>query len=247
MPSLHLRFLLLDLHLCTGPNSPLVKGEYSGLPEGGGLVPAATTTRNPHLPKTNILKQISKPIRLPDPHSVPCLLSAWEIKLTGNKNVLKGHLNSARPMPMTDFSRSLYMRKIQNIAFFSISLFPAIQLHCFFERTTVAGGVPGAFNPGVAIVPLLPRVTQISSLRDFCSPYLSLLLLFLSFLYSPLPGGALPFAVDQKEVKVLSNLSFLPPHGFLFPAHIPEDPQKTAPAFAGPDYFDWPPLLFTFR
>ncbi len=117
MASLCLRFLLLDLHLCTSPNSPLVKGEYSGLPEGGGLVPAATTTRNPHLPKTNILKQISKPIRLPDPHSVPCLLSAWEIKLTGNKNVLKGHLNSARPMPMTDFYRSLYMKQIQNIAF----------------------------------------------------------------------------------------------------------------------------------
>ncbi len=150
-------------------------------------------------------------------------------------------------LPMTDFSKSLYMKQIQNIAFFSILAFPAIQLHCFFERTTVAGGVPGAFNPGVALVPHLPRVTQISSLRDFGSPYLSLLLLFLSFLYSPLAGGALPFAVDQKEVKVLSNSSFLPPHGFFFPAHIPEYPSKTAPANAGPDYFDRPSLLFTCR
>ncbi len=65
--------------------------------------------------------------------------------------------------------------------------------------------------------------------------------------YSPLAGGALPFAVDQKEEKVLSKSSFRPPHGFLFPAHIPEDPQKTALANAGPDYFDRPPLLFTFR
>ncbi len=31
------------------------------------------------------------------------------------------------------------MRQIQNIAFFSILAFPAIQLHCFFERTIVAG------------------------------------------------------------------------------------------------------------
>ncbi len=50
-----LRFLLLALHLCTGPNSPLVKGEYSGLPEGGGLVPANPNSKN-HLPKTNISK-----------------------------------------------------------------------------------------------------------------------------------------------------------------------------------------------
>ncbi len=73
------------------------------------------------------------------------------------------------------------------------------------------------------------------------------LTMFIVHLYSPLSGGALPFAVDQKVVKVLSKSSFLPPLGFFFPAHILEDPQKTAPAFAGPDYFDWPPLLFTFR
>jgi hypothetical protein len=47
-------FLLLALHFCTGPNSPLAKGEYSGLPEGGGLVPAIITNPNTHLPKTNI-------------------------------------------------------------------------------------------------------------------------------------------------------------------------------------------------
>ncbi len=73
------------------------------------------------------------------------------------------------------------------------------------------------------------------------------LTMFIVHVYSPLAGGALPFAVDQKEVKVLSKSSFLPPLGFFFPAHILEYPQKTAPAFAGPDYFDWPPLLFTFR
>ncbi len=73
------------------------------------------------------------------------------------------------------------------------------------------------------------------------------LTMFIVHVYSPLAGGALPFAVDQKEEKVLSNSSFLPPHGFFFPAHILEYPQKTAPAFAGPDYFDRPPLLFTFR
>jgi hypothetical protein len=71
--------------------------------------------------------------------------------------------------------------------------------------------------------------------------------MFIVHLYSPLSGGALPFAVDQKEEKVLSKSSFSPPPGFFFPAHIPEYPQKTAPAFAGPDYFDWPSLLFTFR
>ncbi len=64
------------------------------------------------------------------------------------------------------------------------------------------------------------------------------LTIFIAYWYSPPSGGALPFAVDQKEVKVLSKPSFRPPHGFLFPAHIPEDPPKTAPAFAGPDYFD---------
>ena len=73
------------------------------------------------------------------------------------------------------------------------------------------------------------------------------LTIFIAYWYSPLAGGALPFAVDQKEEKVLSKSSFLPPHVFFFPAHIPEYPQKTAPAFAGPDYFDRPPLLFTFR
>ncbi len=73
------------------------------------------------------------------------------------------------------------------------------------------------------------------------------LAMFIAYLYSPLAGGALPFAVDQKEEKVLSKSSFLPPHGFFFPAHLHEDPPKTAPANAGPDYFDRPPLLFTFR
>jgi hypothetical protein len=63
----------------------------------------------------------------------------------------------------------------------------------------------------------------------------------------PLSGGALPFAVDQKEEKVLSKLSFLPPPGFFFPSHFPEYPPKTALSFAGPDYFDRPSLLFTFR
>ncbi len=73
------------------------------------------------------------------------------------------------------------------------------------------------------------------------------LIIFIAYWYSPLVGGVLPFAVDQKEVKVLSNSSFSPPHGFFFPAHILEYPPKTAPANAGPDYFDWPTLLFTFR
>ncbi len=73
------------------------------------------------------------------------------------------------------------------------------------------------------------------------------LAMFIVHVYSPLAGGALPFAVDQKEVKVLSKPSFRPPHGFLFPAHLPEYPPKTAPANAGPDYFDRPSLLFTFR
>ncbi len=73
------------------------------------------------------------------------------------------------------------------------------------------------------------------------------LTMFIVHLYSPLAGGALPFAVDQKEVKVLSKSSFRPPLGFLFPGHLPEYPPKTAPANAGPDYFYRPPLLFTFR
>ncbi len=77
-------FLLFAFHFCTGPNSPLVKGEYSGLPEGGGLVPANPNS-NPHLPKTNILKQISKPIRLPDPQSVPCLLFTLGMKTNGER------------------------------------------------------------------------------------------------------------------------------------------------------------------
>ncbi len=71
--------------------------------------------------------------------------------------------------------------------------------------------------------------------------------MFIVHLYSPLAGGALPFAVDQKEEKVLSKSSFRPPPGFFFPAHILESPPKTAPANAGPDYFDRPSLLFTFR
>jgi hypothetical protein len=61
--------------------------------------------------------------------------------------------------------------------------------------------------------------------------------------YSPLASGAFPFAIDQKEEKVLSKSSFLPPLGFFFPAHIPEYPPKTVPAFAGPDYFDRPPAF----
>ncbi len=145
--------------------------------------------------------------------------------------------------------------------FLQKSVFETNTKHRFFQHFSIAGhitaplfltnyrgrGYSVCIHPGVALVPLLPRVTQISSLRDFCSLYLSLLLLFLSFLYSPLPGGDLPFAIDQKEIKVLSKSSFLPPHGFLFPAHIPEDPPKTAPAFAGPEYFDRPTLLFTCR
>ncbi len=149
-------------------------------------------------------------------------------------------------MPMTDHHMSLYMKQIQNITFFSIHHSRPYNCTTFFDELPW----PGLFclhSTRVAIVPLLPRVTQISSLRDFCSTYLSLLLLFLSFLYSPLSVGALPFAVDQKEEKVLSKSSFLPPHGFFFPAHIHEDPPKTAPANAGPEYFDRPALLFTFR
>jgi len=57
----------------------------------------------------------------------------------------------------------------------------------------------------------------------------------------------LPFAVDQKEAKVLSKLSFPPRHVFFFPARNPECPPKTVPAFAGPDYFDRPSLLFTLQ
>ncbi len=90
------------------------------------------------------------------------------------------------------------------------------------------------------------RLKYPSRTRCFiCS--LNNLTMFIVLLYSPLAGGALPFAVDQKEVKVLSKSSFLPPHGFFFPAHILEYPPKTAPASAGPDYFDRPALLFTFR
>ncbi len=90
------------------------------------------------------------------------------------------------------------------------------------------------------------RLKYPSRARCFiCS--LNNLTMFIVHWYSPLAGGALPFAVDQKEVKVLSKSSYLPPHGFFFPAHLPEYPPKTAPAFAGPDYFDRPPLLFTFR
>ena len=90
------------------------------------------------------------------------------------------------------------------------------------------------------------RLKSPSRARCFiCS--LNNLTMFIVHLYSPLAGRALPFAVDQKEVKVLSKPSFRPPHGFFFPTHILEYPQKTAPAFAGPDYFDRPSLLFTFR
>ncbi len=90
------------------------------------------------------------------------------------------------------------------------------------------------------------RLKSPSRARCFiCS--LNNLIIFIAYLYSPLSGGALPFAVDQKEEKVLSKSSFSPPHVFFFPAHIPEAPQKTAPANAGPDYFDRPSLLFTFR
>ncbi len=80
---------------------------------------------------------------------------------------------------------------------------------------------------------------------SICS--LNNLTIFIAYWYSPLAGRALPFAVDQKEIKVLSKSSCRPPLGFFFPAHIPEDPQKTAPANAGPDYFDRPTLLFTCR
>ncbi len=81
---------------------------------------------------------------------------------------------------MTDFYRSLYMRQIQNIAFFSILAFPAIQLHCFFERTIVAGvfrvhSIPGLrsyltypgllkYHPSGIFVPLTFLI--------FCSSYL---------------------------------------------------------------------------
>ncbi len=47
------------------------------------------------------------------------------------------------------------------------------------------------------------------------------LTIFIAYWYSPLAGGALPFAVDQKEVKVLLKSSFSPPHGFFFPAPPP--------------------------
>ncbi len=57
------------------------------------------------------------------------------------------------------------------------------------------------------------------------------LTMFIVLLYSPLAGGALPFAVDQKEVKVLSKSSFSPHHGFIFPAHFHEYPQKPLPAY----------------
>ncbi len=43
------------------------------------------------------------------------------------------------------------------IAFFSISLFPAIQLHCFFGRTPVAGVILFAFN---RIRPTIPVCFQ---------------------------------------------------------------------------------------
>ncbi len=128
-----------------------------------------------------------------------------------------------------------------------ISSFPAIQLLCFFERTTVAGGVPGAFNPGVAFVPHLPRVTQILSLRDFCSPPFHISSSSYLFCIRLCPAG--PFLLQSTKRKKKScqshpssRLMF-----FFFPGHLPEYPQKTAPANAGPDYFDWPPLLFTFR
>ncbi len=145
--------------------------------------------------------------------------------------------------------------------FLQKSVYEANTKHHFFQHFSISGhttaplfltnyrgrGYSVCIQPGVSEVRTQPRVTQISSLRDFCSPYLSHLLLFLSFLYSPLAGGALPFAVDQKEEKVLSKSSFHPPHGFFFPPHLHEYPPKTVPANAGPDYFDWPALLFTFR
>jgi hypothetical protein len=83
-------------------------------------------------------------------------------------------------------------------------------------------------------------------IRDFCSLSFFISSSSLFFVFASARRG-LPFAVDQKEVKVLSKSSFCPHHGFFFPAHIPEDPPKTDPAFAGPEYFDRPPLLFTSR
>ncbi len=47
------------------------------------------------------------------------------------------------------------------------------------------------------------------------------LTIFIAYWYSPLAGGALPFAVDQKEEKVLSKSSFRPPHGFFLPGTPP--------------------------
>ena len=67
---------------------------------------------------------------------------------------------------------------------------------------------------------LYKRLKYPSRARCFiCS--LNNLTMFIVHLYSPLAGGALPFAIDQKEVKVLSNSSFRPPHGFFFPAPPP--------------------------
>jgi hypothetical protein len=41
----------------------------------------------------------------------------------------------------------------------------------------------------------------------------------------------------KRNKKVKKILSFSPRHGFFFPAHNPEYPQKTVPANAGPQNF----------
>ncbi len=63
-----------------------------------------------------------------------------------------------------------------NINILNTSLFSAFHYFrpynssAFFDELSWPGVVLFAFNPGVALLPRLPRVTQISSLRDFCSP-----------------------------------------------------------------------------
>jgi len=59
-------------------------------------------------------------------------------------------------------------------------------------------------------------------------------------LFCPHTGRVHPFPVDEKDEKISSKLSFRLRYGFFFPALIPEHPQKTAPANAGPGDFDGP-------
>ncbi len=148
-----------------------------------------------------------------------------------------------------------------NDRFLQKSVYEANTKHHFFQHFSISGhttaplfltnyrsrGCSGCIQSrGCVRASLTPGYSNFIP-PGFLFASLSYLLLFLSFLYSPLSGGALPFAVDQKEEKVLSKSSFHPPHVFFFPAHLHEYPPKTAPANAGPDYFDWPSLLFTFR